>query len=1223
MRSHERPPFILCFAGDMSGCGFHRMAVPLMSLAMSGYAEGRIDVNAWPIEMIEAIGPDTVVFQRWIDPNQVALMETIRERLPNVMLVYELDDYLGEIPPASYHAGFMPPDLPAKIKVAAQVCDRVTTTTGPMAEWFRGELGCSDVRVVPNAVPAQAVRPRPARTSGRLRVGFAGGISHGGDLELIRPAMAEIGDEVEWVFFGMQPKDPPVRVEFHPGVMPQDYQTKLLQLDLDLVLAPLESNRFNRCKSNLRLIEAGMTGACAIVQWLEPYVDGDPPVFHYAESPEDWTKAISVFVNSAPEARQHSADRLQQWVLATHTLEGLMPARVDAWIKKDATAKAWVPGPVHKRLEDTVLALSSGQPPRFLRNAGRKHSLEDACRLAVSLGADLLWLRSGTVFDETGWHAMRGTLMQGDKVGAVVPLASDGPNAFPRDGHWTPMSADLVTAITASLRTMLPGRRLAVAAPSGPCILLSARALADVGIPDPVGCGGNEEQSLMEWGLRALARGWRTMQAADAYAASESVPIAPSHAAGQRLQLRGYGNALGNLPVENLSKQERLDVELDMLRMRWAGPQPGMAGFGHDYASWSALKGDVPDPDYEKAAAASLFVAVFGAKDITSEWVVFIDDTVDWRVNGLATLRAACASAPDDVLVVYGDNEFRNTEGHVYPDFKPDFDLELFLARDYVTPICAVRVGYMSYTVGIPQNRTSLYSHVLAVAETHGAKAFQHIPEPLVIVREATPEELAMSALNRQMAIEHRYGDAIDVSAHPMLPGALAVKRKWDVDNCAPLVSIIIPTLGAGRLIQPCVNTIRQHTRYPNFEIIVMQNGPERDWPELGAAQNDPRVSTVHWAAPDGKFNWSGCMNEAVRHINGEYLCFVNDDVQFGTEYWLDAMMGHAIRPDVGAVGARLIHPAGIVQHVGVVVHQGIAGHLLKGLPNGQAGNGWLAMLNHEAQAVTGACMLVSRANFSRAGGFDDKVFPLNYGDTDFCMKLRKLGLRNVVEMSAELLHPEGTSRTNPNDQANTLKQLADDNVRFAARWPDADPYWHPCLAVATAQGGATISGLNRDMLLWDEKRPRLDTVRVLTINDMPGASGQSVARMRVGQTVFCGVLDGFMLRLAAPAPANLDGWDIRRPKEIAAGLKRLGIDRIVLRSLIGAAGPAPPVEALRCLAALGIPVSIDPIDPMLVAPWLSEQPDKAAELFGFGSDLGAWKAAYEEIVPAIMEAAE
>ena len=166
----------------------------------------------------------------------------------------------------------------------------------------------------------------------------------------------------------------------------------------------------------------------------------------------------------------------------------------------------------------------------------------------------------------------------------------------------------------------------------------------------------------------------------------------------------------------------------------------------------------------------------------------------------------------------------------------------------------------------------------------------------------------------------------------------------------------------------------------------------------------------------------------------------MNDDVCVGTPHWLDAMMGHAMCSDVGAVGARLIHPGGFVQHAGVICHHGVAGHLYKGLPAGHPGNGWLSLVTHEASAVTGACMLVSRKNFDRVGGFDAEMFPLNYSDTDFCLRLRKLDLRNVVEAATDLLHPEGTSRTDPGDMANLVRRLQEDNVRFAKRWPGPDP---------------------------------------------------------------------------------------------------------------------------------------------------------------------------------------
>jgi GT2 family glycosyltransferase len=1182
--SSVRPPFILCFAGDSSGCGWHRIIVPLMSMVMPGHVEGRLDLNLWPVEMVVAVRPDTVVFQRYMEEGQLAVMQAIRAALPDALLVYELDDYLGEVPAASFHAGFMPPDMPAKIARAAAVCDRVTTSTESLAAWFCDELHHPDVRVVGNAVPAAAIRPRPARETGRLRIGFAGGISHDGDLEFIRPAMETIGDAVEWVFFGAQPKNPPVRTEFHPGVSPGEYQAKMLTLDIDLMLAPLESNRFNECKSNLRLIEAGMVGAAVIAQRMTPYTEGDPPVFAYASTPQEWIQAIEAFVAAPMIERQLSADALQRWVKENHTLEKRLPSRIDAWLKHGEDAGRWKPGVAREQMEKVVASLADGPHPHCVRHAPRKHRLVEACARAASVGADVLWLRPGVALDDDSYTAMRTALTQTDGIASAVPLAADGPNAFPRVANWTPIAPDMAASLADALREDMPGRRLIVGAPSGPAVLLSAKALAALGYPDVEGCDGNEEQAIMEWGLRAAQRGWKNMQAADAYAASLLPPMQPTQAAAQRLQLRGY--AQSGFAGESLTEQERADAELAFLRARWAGPQPGTAGFGHDYMSWSSLRGDLPIPVQESVEPVSLSVLAFGTptKDILTEWVVFVDDTIEWHVNGLATLRAACADASQNVAVVYADNEFRAPDGNCYPDLKPDFDLELFLARDYVTSVCALRTNWMQ---GADiQNRTALFDFVLAVTAREDM-TFLHVPKTLASVAEATPEDMAMAALGRQMVIEYLYGEAVTVKAHAGLPGCLSVVRHWDCDSDVkrtygtehrPLVSIIVPTLGAGRLIQPCVNTIRQHTRYPNYEIIVVQNG-ERAEPELGAAAlADDRVRIVRWEPAEGeKFNWSKVSNDAVReHAQGRYLLFMNDDVCVGAEGWLDAMMGQAVRPDVGAVGARLVHPAGMVQHVGVICHRGIAGHLFKGMPNGQPGNGWLAALTHEASAVTGACLLVSRAHFDEVGGFDEVAFPMNYGDVDFCLKLCQRGLRNVVEMTSELLHPEGTSRTDPNDQVATLARLREDNVRLAERWPQPDPYWHPDLSLGLTQGGLSISGLNRELLLWQEQVPARDAKRVLVVNDLPGLAGCAVALARKGEIVFSADLSAFTLRLVAPLPANSAGWDIREPRILADALRRLGIGRVVLRSLVGSQGAAAPHEAKRCLAHLDVPIEID-----------------------------------------------
>ena len=1207
MADRVRPPFVLAFAGDYQGCGYHRMAVPLVTLCMAGFAEGRIDLAQWPIEMITAAAPDVVVFQRYVEDGQIELIRKIREACPNALLVYELDDYLGEIPPASFHAGFMPPGLDDRVRRAAALCDRVTTSTEPLAKWFREELGIADVRVVGNAVPEHAIRPREGRPTGqRLRVGFAGGISHAGDLEIVRPAMKALGEEVEWVFFGMQPSDAPVRVEFHPGVPPSDYQARMLGLDLDLVLAPLEDNRFNRCKSNLRLIEAGMIGACAIAQGLDPYTDGNPPVFAHANTPEEWTAAIRAFSEATQAERTESAAKLQDWVRLSHTLEKRAPVRREAWLGREGE-KAWTPGVPRPRTDDVVLSLNGiADPPDWWRKmTPRKESLEEACASAAARGADVIWMRPGTALGRPGWDHMRAALAMGGNIAASVPLATDGPNAFPREQHWTPASPELVKSMSETVAISLRGRRLLLAMPSGPCVLLSAHALAMLGPPDVAGCDGHEEQAIAEWGMRATVRGLRTVQAADAFAACMMPAGQPTQKALQRVHLRGYSQAMQHGAGEALSKRERIEAEMDFLRMKWAGPQPGTMGFGFEYASWSALSGDLPGPSASGSNDALLTEVGFGDENAFAAaetgWIVFASDALEWKIHGFAALWKACSDAPDDVLVIYADNDI--SEGNtIYPDMKSDFDLELFLARDYVTPVCAIRTSVLNGSP--PVDRNTLFAIVLRIAEEHGSHAIGHLPKFVATVKElASPEAKAVDAIARQMAIETQYRsmriggcDGVTVNAHPALQGVLSVKREWRAHRVLPpLVSIIVPTLGAGRLIQPCVNTIRQHTKYPNWELIVVQNG-EREDPEIGeAAGNDPRVRVVRWEPADDRgFNWAALNNEVVReHAKGEFLCFMNDDVCTGSEEWLDAMMGHAVRRDVGAVGARLVHPAGFVQHVGVVVHKGIAGHLYKGMQNGQPGNGWLALITHEASAVTGACMLTSRDHFDAAGGFDAETFPLNYNDVDFCMKLRRgagLGqpLRNVVEMRAEMLHPEGTTRTDPNDTAGYMRRLQADNARFAARWSAPDPYWPPNLAIGVAQGGMAINGLNREMLAWsDRPLPDRDAPRTLLVNDLPGLQGQALRRARVGEVCMAADLSGLGLRLTAPIPANIAAWDVRDPATLAADMRRLGITRVVVRSPVGSDGSPVPIEALRCVASLGIPVEADPIDP---AQWTDEQ---------------------------------
>lgn len=1206
----HRPPFILAIAADVQGCCWHRMQVPLGFLVAGHLAEGRLDMQAWPDEAVAAARPDVVVWQRQVEDGHFEAMRRYRRLLPHALFVYELDDNLAAVPDRSFHRGYMPPHLAERVAQGIALCDRASTTTEPMAAWLRS-LGAMDVRVAPNAVPMARLRERKPRLSGKLRIGWFGGLSHDGDLDLIGPAMAEIGEDVEWVFMGMQPVNAPCRVEFHPGMPPSRYLDGIAALDLDLVLAPLEDNEFNRCKSNLRLLEAACVGAPVLAQAAEPYLADGAPVSH-ASTPGEWTAGIRAFMHMRPSERDAAARRLRAWVGARYSLEATSLKRVAAWLPD---GERWAPKPPTiggANHAEFVVAVPGGPRrealPPFMRGL-KPHrlygDLESACRASLETGADVLWMRPGTALDEPGWNRLRAALKtpnqrgEGD-VASACPLASDGLNAFPRERAYTPLTDGAAVAVRDACRARMVGRIARVAASSGPCVLLSAAALSMFGIPDVAGCGA-EEAAILEWGLRVVPKGMRHVQCLDAYVASMMQPAPLPPAAAVRLQARGFAQ-WAQAESEGPDPADREAVEFALLRSQWGGPKPGLMGFANDYAAWKALRGSL------SAGAAS---PSSGSSPWPSDWVLWTSPNAELHPGAREALAAAAASAPPEVAVVYGDHDMPQG-GKSTPDFKPDFDMTLFMGRDYVTQVCAVRRDRMTV---LPADCDDVYGILLNLALAEGRGAFLHVPEILATVQDASPEEKAVSATRRRVAIEDATLNTVVVEPLAELPGALRVRH---VPQVRPKVSIVVPTLGHGRLIQPCVNTVLQLTDYPDFEVVVVHNGPLPE-PELGDAASDSRVRVVRWEPTDGGgFNWSAACNFGASEADGYFLCFLNDDCCVANRGWLDAMVGRALEPDAGAVGARLLHPMGMYQHVGVVVNRGLAGHLHSGLPVGNPGYWGLAVLSHECSAVTGACLLVSARKFEDAGGFDE-LFSLDYNDVDFCMRLRRLGLVNSVEASAELVHGGASTRL----ALATPEGFVSAGLRLAEHWPDPDPYWNPNLALGMAPDGGSMAGLNCDSLAWTDAAPKPDAQRTLVLNDQLGTHGVVLDLVRDGQVPFAADLSCMSVSLLCPQPANAPPWDIRDPARLAAGLRALGIGRVVLRSLVGRAGAAAPVESLACLGFLadaGIAVEVDPIEDALVAPWLD---DSRLALFG-GASVAAWRDAYDRLFGTILlEAAE
>ena len=259
-----------------------------------------------------------------------------------------------------------------------------------------------------------------------------------------------------------------------------------------------------------------------------------------------------------------------------------------------------------------------------------------------------------------------------------------------------------------------------------------------------------------------------------------------------------------------------------------------------------------------------------------------------------------------------------------------------------------------------------------------------------------------------------------------------------------------IPSRNGLKLLQRCVDSIIEKTTYANYEILIVDNGSDepatlRYLDELALK---PVIRVVRDKRP---FNYSALNNAAVKQANGDVLALVNNDVEVINGEWLSEMVSHALRPEVGAVGARLWYSDDTLQHAGVVLGiNGIAGHVHRFLPRDDAGYCGRAALIQSVSAVPGACLVVRKSLYDALGGLNETELQVACNDVDFCLRLREAGYRNIWTPYAELYHHESASRgfdDNPEKLARSAREIA----YMQQRWGDllkGDPAYNPNLTL-------------------------------------------------------------------------------------------------------------------------------------------------------------------------------
>lgn len=430
--------------------------------------------------------------------------------------------------------------------------------------------------------------------------------------------------------------------------------------------------------------------------------------------------------------------------------------------------------------------------------------------------------------------------------------------------------------------------------------------------------------------------------------------------------------------------------------------------------------------------------------------VVVIDPHDLLPIHALYCLAKEQCEFPN-VQFIYSDDDEIGIDGvRLNPRFKPDWNPDLLYSYHYVGNLAAYRrdrlnaiggfaVGYagaeayeldLRYLVEIPEAQIRHIPKVLYHRHTTAAD-----PHPVANIHEA-----GKRALNR-----HFHGSAVKID-DGVAPGLYRIR--YPLPEQRPLVSIIIPTRDRVDLLRRCIESIQQKTEYGNWELLVVDNQSSdietlRYFDEI---ENDRRIRVIKY---DNRFNYSAINNHAVRHANGDVLALVNNDVEVISRDWLSEMVGHAIRPGIGAVGSKLLYPDGRIQHAGVITGLGgVAGHVYRFFEDGSHGYCHRAVVVQNLSAVTAACLVVRKEVYWKAGGLDEDHFAVAFNDVDFCLNLLAAGYRNVFTPHVSLYHHESMSRGHDDTaekRAIFLKECSFMMARWGSRLSN-DPAYNPNL---------------------------------------------------------------------------------------------------------------------------------------------------------------------------------
>jgi GT2 family glycosyltransferase len=441
----------------------------------------------------------------------------------------------------------------------------------------------------------------------------------------------------------------------------------------------------------------------------------------------------------------------------------------------------------------------------------------------------------------------------------------------------------------------------------------------------------------------------------------------------------------------------------------------------------------------------------------TGEFVALLDHDDEIPPDALYWVVREINEHPEAALL-YSDEDKIDFDGtRTLPYFKCDWNYDLFLSHNLITHLGVYRRDLVTRIGGFREGFEGAQDYDLALRfiEQIEPAQIRHIPRVLYqwrMLRGSTSVgagEKDYAADRARLAIgEHLVRTGVDAAAET-IPDMAVQRVRYAIPDPKPLASIIIPTRNGKELVRQCIESIKAKTTYAPYEIVLVDNGSD-DREALAYFAQLEKARTIRLLKDPRPFNFSRLNNGAAKIARGEFLVFLNNDIEVITPDWLTELVSHARRPGIGAVGAKLWYPNDTTQHAGLVLVAGLAAHAHHGRRRGDHGYFSRASLIQALSAVTAACVCLRKTTFEKLGGFDETL-AVAFNDVDLCLRIQAAGYRNLYTPYAELYHHESASR-GYEDTPEKMKRFAKEANILRSRWMPVlmkDPYYNPNLTLS------------------------------------------------------------------------------------------------------------------------------------------------------------------------------